>query len=141
MTDTNAILLYVSSPEASARFYAKLLGRDPVETSPTFVLFVLPSGLALGLWSKDGVRPAPSVSGGGCEIGFKVNGAAAVDAAHTEWQGEGAAIELPPTDLDFGRSFVAVDPDGHRLRVYALAEEMEPGPALTPGARKVLTNA
>ncbi len=123
MTETNAILLYVTSPEASARFYAQLLGRDPVEASPTFVMFVLPSGLGLGLWGKGGVQPAPAASGGGCEIGFKVNGAAAVDAAHAEWRAKGAAIALPPTDLDFGRSFVAVDPDGHRLRVYALAEE------------------
>ena len=65
----------------------------------------------------------PPASGGGCEIGFKVNGAAAVDAAHAEWRTKGAAIALPPTDLDFGRSFVALDPDRHRLRVYALAEE------------------
>ena len=55
MTETNAILLYVTSPEASARFYAQLLGRDPVEASPTFVMFVLPSGLGLGLWGKGGV--------------------------------------------------------------------------------------
>jgi predicted enzyme related to lactoylglutathione lyase len=92
--------------------------------SPTFVLFVLSSGLALGLWGKTGVAPAPVTSGGGCEIGFKVKSRNAVDATHTEWQAKGAAIALPPTDLDFGRSFVAVDPDGHRLRVYALSEEM-----------------
>jgi catechol 2,3-dioxygenase-like lactoylglutathione lyase family enzyme len=142
MTGTNAILLYVTSPEASARFYAKLLGRDPVDTSPTFVLFVLPSGLALGLWRKEGVRPAPAVSGGGCEIGFKVNCAAAVDATHAEWRAKGAAIELSPTDLDFGRSFVAADPDGHRLRVYALAEEMEQEAALpAPGDLKAAMDA
>jgi len=33
-------------------------------------------------------------------------------------------IALPPTDLDIGRSFVALDPDGHRLRVYASDKEM-----------------
>ncbi|WP_338112929.1 hypothetical protein [Sphingomonas sanguinis] len=27
---------------------------------------------------------------------------------------------MPPTDRPFGRSFVALDPDGHRVRVYAL---------------------
>lgn len=27
-----------------------------------------------------------------------------------------------PTDLEFGRSFVATEPDGHRIRVYALAD-------------------
>lgn len=124
MTDTNNILLYVTNPATSAQFYAGLFGSEPVEVSPTFVLFVLPSGLALGLWGKTGVEPAPTTSGGGCEIGFKVKGRDAVDATHAEWQAKGATIALPPTELDFGRSFVAVDPDGHRLRVYALTEEM-----------------
>ena len=123
MTDANIILLYVASPEASARFYARLLGREPIEASRTFVLFPLASGLALGLWGKDGVEPAPVTSGGGGEIGFKVTGADAVDATHADWRAKGAPIALPPTDLDFGRSFVALDPDGHRLRVYAPAED------------------
>jgi hypothetical protein len=26
-----------------------------------------------------------------------------------------------PVDLDFGRTFVVLDPDGHRLRVFAPA--------------------
>ncbi|MFG1292039.1 VOC family protein [Xanthobacter versatilis] len=122
MTETNNLLLYVSDPEASGRFYARLLGRVPVEVSPTFVLLVLPSGLALGLWKATGVEPAPTASGGGSELGFKVAGAADVDAAYAAWLARGARIALPPTDLDFGRSFVALDPDGHRLRVYALAD-------------------
>lgn len=123
MKDTNNILLYVTSPADSAQFYAGLLGREPVEKSPTFVLFVLPSGLALGLWGKTGVQPAPVTSGGGCEIGFKVTGRDDVDTTHADWQAKGAVIALPPTDLDFGRSFVALDPDGHRLRVYTLTGE------------------
>lgn len=122
MTETNTLLFYVADPEASGRFYAGLLGREPVEVSPTFVLVVLPSGLALGLWKAAGVEPAPTASGGGSELGFKVARAADVDATHAAWLARGATIALPPTDLDFGRSFVALDPDGHRLRVYALAD-------------------
>lgn len=45
-----------------------------------------------------------------------------VDALHAEWLGKGATILMRPTDLDFGRSFVAADPDGHRLRVYTVVE-------------------
>lgn len=123
MTSTNILLLYVSDPSASASFYADLLGIRPVEASPTFVLLILPSGLALGLWCKDGVQPAPAASGGGGEIGFRVDGVAAVDETHAEWCGKGVTIALPPTDLDFGRSFVGLDPDGHRLRVYAATDE------------------
>ncbi len=124
MTDTDTVLFYVTDPAASARFYTDLLGIQPVEQSPTFALFVLPSGLALGLWSKDGVEPAPAAAGGGSELGFKMTSAAAIDQTHADWSAKGATIALPPTDLDFGRSFVALDPDGHRLRIYAVAEEM-----------------
>ncbi len=124
MTDTNTLLLYVADAVVSALFYADLLDIQPVEESPTFALFILPSGLALGLWGKDGVEPAPAATGGGSELGFKRATAALIDQTHAEWSAKGAAIALPPTDLDFGRSFVALDPDGHRLRVYAVAEEM-----------------
>jgi len=48
--DPNFILLYVESPAASAAFYADLLGRPPVEASPTFAMFGLASGVMLGLW-------------------------------------------------------------------------------------------
>ncbi|MBB4482509.1 VOC family protein [Rhizobium etli] len=121
MTDTISILLYVTDAPTSARFYTTLLGREPVEMSPTFAMFILPSGLGLGLWGKAGVEPAPAAAGGGSEIGFKVATSGMVDATHADWQGKGANIVMVPTDLDFGRSFVAADPDGHRLRVYAMA--------------------
>lgn len=124
MTDKNSILLYVTDALTSAAFYTKLLGQEPVDASPTFAMFILPSGLGLGLWGKAGVKPAPAASGGGCDIGFKVDTAAAVDATHADWRDKGADIALPPTDLDFGRTFVAADPDGHRLRVFALSGEM-----------------
>jgi catechol 2,3-dioxygenase-like lactoylglutathione lyase family enzyme len=120
MTQRNSVLLYVTNPTASAAFYSGLLGREPVEASPSFVMFILESGLALGLWSRDGVVPAAMSGGGGCELGFPVADTAAVDATHDAWRAKGAAIILPPTELDFGRSFVAIDPDGHRLRVYAV---------------------
>ena len=35
-------------------------------------------------------------------------------------RGAGLKILQTPTDLDFGRTFVALDPDNHRLRVYWL---------------------
>lgn len=124
MTDTNTLFLYVTDASVSASFYTRLLGIEPVEASPTFALFILPSGLALGLWGKDGVQPAPVTGGGGSEIGFKVDSAARIDGTYADWLARGAKIAFPPTDLDFGRSFVALDPDGHRLRVYAVAEEM-----------------
>ena len=124
VTYTNIILFYVADVGASGRFYSAILGFEPVEASPTFNLFVLPSGLAIGLWGKNGVEPPPAATGGGSELGFKVKGAVEVESAYADWLSKGARIALPPTDLDFGRTFVALDPDGHRLRVYAAADEM-----------------
>lgn len=122
MADASNILLYVNDPRASARFYGALLEREPVEQSATFALLPLAPGMMLGLWRRDGVKPTPHLRAGGNEIGFKVAGPAAVDATYEDWATKGVPIALPPTDLDFGRSFVALDPDGHRLRVYALNE-------------------
>ena len=119
---SNSILLYVTDAAASARYYERILGQKPVEASPTFAIFILKSGLGLGLWGRDGVVPAPAVAGGGSEIGFKVDTAAEVDQWHAEWSANGATILMPPAELDFGRSFLATDPDGHRLRVYTVTD-------------------
>lgn len=122
MFDANFILLYVDSPAASARFYAGLLGAEPIEASPTFAMFALPSGAMLGLWSRHTVEPAAAAAGGGSEIATVVRSSAEVDATCADWQGRGLTILQQPTDLDFGRTFVALDPDGHRLRVFCPAQ-------------------
>ena len=118
MTEPNFQLLYVRSPEASAAFYSELLGRAPVEASPTFVMFALGSGTMLGLWAADTVAPAATAPGGS-EIGFSVAGDGEVDALHDSWRARGLPIAQSPVRMDFGRTFVALDPDGHRLRVFA----------------------
>lgn len=118
MLDANFIILYVDSPEASARFYADLIGSEALEASPTFAMFALPSGTRLGLWSRHTVEPGAQGAGGGGEIAMVVGSGEAVDATHADWQRRGLAILQAPIDLDFGRTFVATDPDGHRLRVF-----------------------
>lgn len=120
MTDPNFILLYVHSAEASARFYQDLLGKAPVESSPTFAMFALESGMRLGLWNSAVVQP-PATSPGGCEIIFALDSVEAVHACHRHWQQRGLPIVQAPTNMDFGVTFVATDPDGHRLRVLVPA--------------------
>jgi predicted enzyme related to lactoylglutathione lyase len=118
MTDINFVLLYVESPKQSEAFYADILGRPAVESSPTFVMFAMKSGIMLGLWARAGVKPAANAPGGS-EIAFAVENGEAVDARCADWRKRGMEIVQPPTDMDFGRTFVALDPDGHRLRVFA----------------------
>jgi catechol 2,3-dioxygenase-like lactoylglutathione lyase family enzyme len=121
MPDPNFILLYVDSPPRSARFYAELIGKPPVESSPTFAMFALESGVMLGLWSRHTVSPAAATAAaaGGSEIAFAVADKDAVSRLYAEWGARELRIAQAPTDLDFGHTFVALDPDGHRLRVFA----------------------
>lgn len=121
MTTPTFIILYVDSPEKSGAFYSALLERDPVDASPTFVLFGLDNGVMLGLWSRHTAEPAASTAGGGGEIAFTVADSSAVDATHAEWSRRGLVILQAPVDMDFGHTFVALDPDGHRLRVFCPA--------------------
>ena len=115
MPDFSFILLPVADPIASAAFYEHLLGRPPVEAAPTFAMLPLREGVMLGLWQRDGVQPTPAAAPGGSEVAFI---AADVDATHAEWLAKGTTILQAPTDMDFGRTFTAADPDGHRLRVF-----------------------
>ena len=110
-------ILYVTDAAASARFYEALLGRPPIEASPTFAMFAFGNQAMLGLWGRGGVEPAVTAPAGGSELAFVVGDAAAVDAAHAAWLSQGFVIGHAPKQLDFGYSAVALDPDGHRIRV------------------------
>ena len=115
------ILLHVSKPAASAAFYSKLLGREPVESSPTFAMFALAEGLMLGLWLRPEVRPASAGAAGASELCFAAAGDAEVDATHERWKAQQVEILQKPTRMDFGYTCTGADPDGHRLRVFAPA--------------------
>ena len=121
MPDFAFVLLYVANPPKSAEFYAALLGRPPVETSPTFAMLPLRDGVMLGLWSREKVEPEAGSVGTDGEVAFTVADAAAVRSVHGEWSRRGLPIAQAPTEMDFGTTFVALDPDGHRLRVVAPA--------------------
>jgi len=115
-------ILYVADPQASARLYAELLDAQHVESSPTFVLFPLENGRILGLWAKSDTVPAADFHGSGSELAFRVGDDAEVDALHGKWRGAGLRILQAPTRVDFGYTFTAADPDGHRLRVFSRSE-------------------
>lgn len=118
MPHPNFVLLYVDHPENSADFYAKLLDTKPIELSATFALFALSSGLMLGMWSKHTVEPKADQAPGSGEIAFSVESVSEVHDLYARWQANGLRILQEPNQLDFGFTFVALDPDGHRLRVF-----------------------
>jgi catechol 2,3-dioxygenase-like lactoylglutathione lyase family enzyme len=115
-------ILYVADPAASARLYTGLLDAQPLDVMPTFSLFALDGGRMLGLWARDSVQPPADGHGAASELAFRLDDAAAVDALHAAWRARGLAILQAPAALDFGYTFTAADPDGHRLRVFARTE-------------------
>lgn len=114
------VLLFVENPQKSAHFYEEILEMKPVEVSPTFAMFALKNGVMLGLWSKYTAEPRVEAPAGALEICFPTDD---VDALYEVWGKKEVTIAQKPTDMDFGRTFVALDPDGHRIRVYKLMEE------------------
>ena len=113
------VLLFVKNPIQSGAFYSKLFDLKPVQESPTFVMFALNSGVMLGLWSSYTAEPAVVAQPGASEVCFAVDN---VDAVFQHWGAQGVTMIQKPTDMDFGRTFVAIDPNGHRIRAYTLHE-------------------
>jgi catechol 2,3-dioxygenase-like lactoylglutathione lyase family enzyme len=113
-------LLFVTNPQKSSLFYQEILNLKPIEESPTFVMFPLKNGVMLGLWSKYTAEPRVDAPAGALEICFATEN---VDALYEEWGEKHVTVAQKPTDMDFGRTFVVLDPDGHRIRIYKLHEE------------------
>jgi len=119
MPNFSFVLLYVESPPDSATFYSGLLDAPIVDQSPGFAMLPLRDGVMLGLWSRSAAKPKPTGTAGAGEVAFTVADPAAVAAVHDDWSKRGLRIAQVPTKMDFGTTFVALDPDGHRLRVFA----------------------
>lgn len=120
MTTLNYLLLAVADPLKSQAFYSRLLGLEPIQSAPTFVLYALPNDIKLGLWLKDEMVPKP-LPAGGVEVTFREPDKDTVNATYATWKQQGVTIAQEPTDMDFGFTFAARDPDGYILRVFSRA--------------------
>lgn len=121
MASLGYVFLYVDNPLVSAAFYATVLGAEPVETNPDFVLFEQDGGACLGLWARECVQPEATIAGGGAELVLVLNDEAAVEACHADLRRHGLCIIQPPQTMTYGYSFVLLDPDGHRVRLFTPA--------------------
>lgn len=119
MFKPNSIILYVTDVDKSTVFYSKILKAEPIEQYSEFSVFALSDDFILGLQAKSGIDPKPQSQFGGFEVCMSDVSKQDVDDIYHQWCKLGVDIVMKPTDLDFGYTFVAVDPDGHRLRVCA----------------------
>ena len=128
----NLFLLYVADPLASVAFYQRLLDREPLDAFPSYAAFALEGGHTLGLWASHRVSPPPPSPA----IAAKSPSPSPMTTRwglHAHWQTLGVPIEQPPVAEVFGLTFVALDPDGHRIR-SARAERRRLHARSRPGA-------
>ncbi|OKB65571.1 phenazine biosynthesis protein [Serratia marcescens] len=119
MFKPNSVILYVDNVEASTAFYQAILGEGPIEAFPGFSVFSLKDGFILGLQTKHDIEPKPQPAFGGFELCLTDISIEEVDAIYRDFKARNVPMALPPSRLEFGYTFVALDPDGHRIRLCA----------------------
>ncbi len=113
----NLLLFYVQNPLESALFYEKIFSKKPVASYPTYVAFSFENGLTFSLWSTQAKNFVSGGSGHRSELAFMVKDEQEVRELRKLWGELGVTIEQDLHEAVFGLTFVALDPDGHRIRV------------------------
>lgn len=117
MLTPNLLLFYVKNPLESAVFYENIFSRKPLASFPTYVAFSFENGLMFSLWSMQAEDFASGGSGHRSELAFMVDDEDMVRELRSRWGELGVTIEQDLQEAVFGLTFVALDPDGHRIRV------------------------
>ena len=117
MLTPNLILFYVKDPQKSALFYEQIFGKKPVASFPSYVAFGFKNGLTFSLWSIEAKNFVSGGSGHLAELAFMVESEAEVRNLRKSWADLSVKIEQDLHEAVFGLTFVALDPDGHRIRV------------------------
>lgn len=120
LLEPHAIVFYVDNITITSKFYQDLLGIIPDEGSPTFHAFKLSNGMTLGLKARHTVAPPTDIENGSGELAFTFSHPQKVDELFAEWQAKKIKIISPPERVCYGYTFVALDPDGNRLRAVSL---------------------
>jgi len=124
MNTPSYTILFVEKPLASADLYSGLFGVKPAHASENFVMFLLPHGYKFALWAAadPDARIDADSKGDIAEVGITLDSYEAVDRMFGEWsKKKGLTVVMEPETLPFGRSFVLIDADGHRIRGMAMA--------------------
>lgn len=117
MLAPNLLLLYVQNPIESAVFYEKIFKTTPVASFPTYVAFSFTNGFTFSLWSTQASNFISGGQGHRSELAFMVPNEEQVRTLRNEWKELSVQIEQDLHEAVFGLTFVALDPDGHRIRV------------------------
>ena len=97
------VLQWVSDPQASSQWYARLLGITPTSYEVPYFKFAEHAYLLLS-------QAAPGTGRGGTGVWFEVE---SVDTTYQELQAQGFTFNGPPFDIPPGRLVTLNDPDGN----------------------------
>ncbi|HTO13418.1 MAG TPA: VOC family protein [Candidatus Binatia bacterium] len=111
------VLQWVSDPQASATWYARLLGVEPTPYGAPYFKFDEHAYLIL-------VPSSPGTGRGGTGIWFLVDD---VDAAYRELTAAGVTFNEPPFDIPPGRLVTLNDPDGNIIGLIDNSKGGMPG--------------
>ncbi|MBD0786274.1 VOC family protein [Vibrio sp. Y2-5] len=114
----DSFVLYVKDIETSKAFYSDVFDCEGQVLSPTFVYFPLEIGTSIALKQLATADPSSTVTGGGTELSLLVKDSETLHQLFNQWQAKGVKFLQVPTNLVFGHSAVAIDPDGHRIRLF-----------------------
>lgn len=113
----NLLLFYVEDPLVSAAFYEKIFEINPVASYPNYVAFSFENGFTFSVWSKQAENFVSGGEGHRSELAFMVQNEEEVRKLRKTWGKLGVEIEQELHEATFGLTFVALDPDNHRIRV------------------------
>lgn len=120
----NYAIVYVRDLDKAKAFYTETLGLTVVEalSGPTFVTLRPADGAMIGLQDSAASRLPPGREDrpGSVELSFAVDD---VDGTWKRWKEKGVEFVIDPSDLPFGRYFLAKDPEGHYLSVYRFHQQ------------------
>jgi len=117
MLTPNLILFYVENSNKSAVFYEKIFKIKPIASFPNYTAFTLANGFTFSLWSMHAKNFVSGGHGHRSELALMVPTEDQVRTLRNTWKELGVQIEQDLHEAVFGLTFVALDPDGHRIRV------------------------
>lgn len=105
------LAIFCDDVEATAAFYERLLGKPPTHAGEGIAIFHV-GGFQILI--HETYEPAPDDLPCENHFAFAVPD---VDAACSELQSRGLAVEYPPKDYDWGRSAYLRDPAGRLIEL------------------------
>lgn len=125
------VILVVSDLSRSVTFYQDVMGMPLKHRAAEYAQFSI-ENIRFGLYTQEAMaatlgKKLPALTGGSCEIGFKVDN---VDDAYKQLTERGAKPITPPTTRRWGqRSAYIADPDDHLIE---LAQQLHANPMANP---------